>query len=105
VKGELVPTRAYPPLWTCFCYSFPSPYTCTFSLAWQQSCSDLLDLPVGQHDSWLFHSLFSVIIFPKVAFLVIILPKITKVGTVVVLFFFILIPIHLRVGLFQNSEQ
>jgi len=46
---------------------------------------------------------------PEVVFLVIVLQtillsKIADVGTVVVLFFFMLIRIHLGMGLFRNSE-
>jgi TRAP-type uncharacterized transport system fused permease subunit len=35
----------------------------------------------------------------------ILLPKIATVSVVVVLFFFMLIPIHLGMGLFQDSKQ
>jgi hypothetical protein len=51
--------------------------------------------------------LFSVINLPNVVFLVIVLsmillPMIKKVGMAVVLFVFMLIPIHLGMGLFEE---
>jgi len=49
-------------------------------------------------------------ILPKIIFLMIVLltmlfSKIVTVGMAVALFFFMLIPIHVGIGLSQNSEQ